>query len=247
MKQILHIFRKDLRHNWPEVGVSLALLIAYIADQPRQWSHAPAATRFLEAASKAVPVLLVISWAYLIIRLVQEESLIGDRQFWITRPYEWPKLLGAKLLEIFVLIHVPFFLAQILLLWMAHFSVTGNLVGLLGIQFAFALVFSVGMVIGVLTPGIGTAVLVVLGGFVVLIGMLAVYANVPDAEVGSSGAIGTAQFITFFGSCVAIVLLQYAKRKTVWSWIWMGSAAIAVTLLFLVIPYGKTSRKAVPC
>jgi len=31
--------------------------------------------------------------------VVHAESLVGDRQFWITRPYEWKKLLTAKALS----------------------------------------------------------------------------------------------------------------------------------------------------
>ena len=246
MSQVLHILRKDLRHNWPEATVSLALLLAYVADQPRQWQHAPAATRFLEVGAKAIPVLLVISWAYLVVQLVHEESLVGDRQFWITRPYEWPKLLGAKLLEIFLLIHVPFFLAQIVLLKLDRFAILKNLAGLVGIQVGFAMLFVIAILFGVLTTGLGSAVLAVLGGFVVLLGVVAVANFIPNADLASTGAIGTVQMILLFGSCIGIILLQYTKRKTGWSWIWLGSAIVVVTLVFVVAPNEKLIEREFP-
>ena len=44
----------------------------------------------------------------IIVRLVQDESLVGDQQFWITRPYKRRSLLGAKLFFIVVCIALPF-------------------------------------------------------------------------------------------------------------------------------------------
>jgi hypothetical protein len=37
MKQVLHILKKDIRHHWPEILISLAVLAAYVWNEPDQW------------------------------------------------------------------------------------------------------------------------------------------------------------------------------------------------------------------
>jgi ABC-type transport system involved in multi-copper enzyme maturation permease subunit len=114
MKQIFNIFRKDLRRFWREIAVSLALLVMYSWNDARGWAGegnvgyagigALISYQFL---SGLVVVLLPIAWAFLIVRVIQGEALVGDRQFWITRPYEWKKLLAAKVLFVAFTINVP--------------------------------------------------------------------------------------------------------------------------------------------
>jgi hypothetical protein len=48
MRQILHIFRKDARHHWPEILISLALLVVYAALQPRTWTEQQYNREFLD-------------------------------------------------------------------------------------------------------------------------------------------------------------------------------------------------------
>jgi len=100
MRQVIHIFKKDIRHHWPEIALSLAIVAVFMAYQPRIWTDRPMQLRFFRGLINFLPVLMILSWVFLIVRLVQGESLVGDRQFWITRPYEWHKLLAAKLLSI---------------------------------------------------------------------------------------------------------------------------------------------------
>src|SRR5580692_2001027 len=107
MTQALHIFKKDLRHLRIDIAVVLALiaLFAY-AD-----SHASPVwndrNRAINATAQMLSILLPVSWLYLIARLVHAEPLVGDRQFWLTRPYQWPSLLAAKALFIISVISVP--------------------------------------------------------------------------------------------------------------------------------------------
>ena len=68
------------------------------------------------------------------IRVVQGESLVGDRQFWITRPYEWPKLLGSKIAFVLVFVCVPLLVLQIVLLRSAGFHPANYVTGLLWMQ-----------------------------------------------------------------------------------------------------------------
>src|SRR2546429_528007 len=66
-------------------------------------------------------------WTFLIIRFVQGESLVGDRQWWVTKPYEWWNLLAAKPLFILIFISVPLFHVHLLLLQQLGFPILPNL------------------------------------------------------------------------------------------------------------------------
>ena len=55
--------------------------------------------------------LPLVAW-YLIARLIHAETLPGDRQFWITRPYRWQSLLGAKVLFVLVFLNLPMTVAD---------------------------------------------------------------------------------------------------------------------------------------
>ena len=91
MSQTLHIFRKDIRHHWPEILVSLLLLAAFVWHERAEWSGNFPSFSLLQILFSFVDTLLPLSWCLMIVRLVHEESLVGDRQFWVTRPYEWPQ------------------------------------------------------------------------------------------------------------------------------------------------------------
>jgi hypothetical protein len=53
-----------------------------------------------------------LAWAFLIGLVMEQEPLVGDREFWITRPYRRLALLAAKALFVFVFIQVPYFLVS---------------------------------------------------------------------------------------------------------------------------------------
>jgi len=106
MRLALHIFKKDGRRLWREIAVTLVLL--------------GAVTRLDRQRADAVPglvegwlnLLLPVAWAYLLAMLIHQEPLVGDRQFWITRPYPRPALVAAKALFALVYIHLPSLVAD---------------------------------------------------------------------------------------------------------------------------------------
>src|SRR5882762_5973473 len=128
MHQILHILKKDIRRHWPEILVSLGLLALYTNRALDPWPNlldsyafSPSLYFFVVTGKYVAPALIVF-WLFLVIRVVQGESLVGDRQWWTTKPYDWWQLLLAKLLFIFVFVSVPLFHVQLLLLHHAGFS-----------------------------------------------------------------------------------------------------------------------------
>jgi hypothetical protein len=96
MRQAIHIFAKDVRALWPQILLVLALT-----------SAAAAAERDL------VTWALVLTRCYLIVGAVHQEKLVGDRQWWLTRPYSWKSLLGAKALLMAVFVNLPLFVSDV--------------------------------------------------------------------------------------------------------------------------------------
>src|SRR5690242_19771641 len=147
MKQILHIFLKDVLQYWREGAAAIALLAAFVRDEVYGWSQPGGFTsgvgamfglRFLAGS---VTVLLPMVWAFVIVRVIQGESLVGDRQFWITRPYEWKKLLVAKILFVFAFVNLPLFIADVFLLAKAGFPIVAYATGLLTMQVLITVFF----------------------------------------------------------------------------------------------------------
>jgi hypothetical protein len=111
---------KDARRFKLEIATSLILLAVFTWIGPRWWReafihegpssfHTPVALGITEVL---LMLLIPVSWWLFITRVVHEERLVGDRQFWITRPYEWEKLLAAKALIVACFICPPLAAAQ---------------------------------------------------------------------------------------------------------------------------------------
>src|SRR5439155_3795138 len=123
MKQVLHILKKDIRRHWPEILLSLAVLAAYVWNEPDQWvPRELSENRLRNFLTGALTVTVVVSWCMLVVRVVQGEKLVGDRQFWVTKPYDWKKLLAAKLLFMIAFISVPTLIAGSVLFAKAGFG-----------------------------------------------------------------------------------------------------------------------------
>ena len=113
---ILHIFRKDARRLWPHIGATL-LLLGTLAWHDRWRSD------WMPGSTEGWLNLLVpLAWACLIGLAMEQEPLVGDRQFWITRPYRRPTLLAAKALFVVAFIHAPSFIADCYILSAREFS-----------------------------------------------------------------------------------------------------------------------------
>jgi hypothetical protein len=141
MKQILHIFAKDARRFWAEISLSVAITAAFALFFAQQWvgpDHIHPAMGIpgtvgyqFVIAGQLLLALVPVSWWLLITRVVHAETLVGDRQFWLTRPYEWPKLLAAKLLFLLAFLYLPIFAAQCAMLAETGFNPFAYIPGLL--------------------------------------------------------------------------------------------------------------------
>ena len=98
MQQTIHIFLKDVRRGWAYIAAVLALTAA-LTFLTLQWvpEYGPA-TRTLNYLIDLLDFLLPMAWWLAIAHVVHGECLVGDTQFWVTRPYSWKSLFAAKLL-----------------------------------------------------------------------------------------------------------------------------------------------------
>ncbi len=235
MKQILHIFAKDTRHLWLEILISLALTAALVATSPHFWtqgatSYSPAGMwGHFSVSDTWLPGLLVVlvpfSWWILISPLIHEERLVGDRQFWITRPYEWKRLLAAKTLFIVAFLHSPLFIAQCLVVARAGFNPLGNLPGILYDLFLITCVIILPLVaLATVTRNFARMTLAILGVVICLALISWLASEFPGARIPTPLGDSLSLFLVICG-CVFVVVLQYAARKTRSSW-----STLAITL-----------------
>ena len=135
MNQTLYIFAKDTRRFWIEILISIALLTAFAYIAPivsESRSHRDDSLLVLSTIFQTVLyVLIPVSWWILVSRVVHEENLVGDRQFWITRPYRWPNLLSAKVLFLVAYILLPIGLMQTAIIFTSGLHPATHIFGLL--------------------------------------------------------------------------------------------------------------------
>jgi len=250
MKQILHIFAKDFRRFWPEILISLGLVGAFVWIFPSTWLsrntlYAVAGGPFLPSLLGAgflaalLPALIPLSWWLLIARVIHAETLVGDRQFWVTRPYEWKKLLGAKALFLAVFLYLPLLIAQCLLLVRAGFHPLSFVPGLL---FNLLLITSVIVLpllaITTVTATFAGVTLTLLAGLVCFIGYVAVALHFSDdAAIPYSDHVSMPLAIFF---CGTVVVLQYAARR-----VWLSRLLLFALPVLLVLSGMAVSESTV--
>jgi len=234
MKQILHIFAKDTRRFWPEILISLAITAAFVCLCPYQWTTVnDEHSSMLRSLSYLLAVLVPVSWWILISRVVHAERLVGDTQFWITRPYTWKTLLAAKLLFLLTFLYLPFFIAQNTLLAEAGFSVSAQLPGLL-----FILLLATGFIVlpfaalASITSSFAHMTLTILGvvlSFIALITLAAFLYNGQQGSMGLSSHLPSRLCfaLAVVGLCAAIEL-QYGLRR-----LWL-TRTVLIALPFLL-------------
>ena len=222
MFQILHIFHKDGRRHWFETLASLVLLGAYAHSVLHPWSGSSRTMyanmgRYFWMNELLAPAL-VLFWFFLILRIVQGETLVGDRQWWVTKPYVWWKLLLSKCLFVFAAISLPLFFVQLYLLLVNGFPVLPNLLGVVRLQVGLAVsLVLIAFLLGSLTRNLAQAILTTVAFFV------AAYSGIRFVvdEYGDGGAMTGPGFVPgsiegpFWLLCAAGLLLwQYAFRRT---------------------------------
>ena len=221
MPFVLHIFKKDVRRLWWGMALALALQAVVV------WGEI--AWDGLEYSW-----LLLLAWVALLAMAVQDDALVGDRQFWLTRPARWRELLGSKLLFAAAVVHVPSLVADIVVLgargflpwqWLPQLAL--KQAGLLAVVTLPAI--AVGAVMG----SFATLVLALLG----VVGVLVVASRFTrELEMqwsNTDGTLGSVCLAAAVLAMTAMILAQYARRQT-WRSRAIGWAGLAVVCVLLI-------------
>jgi hypothetical protein len=233
MRQALWILRKDIRRMGPRIAVVWTLMAAAaVVDS--------AAGRHPELANmRGFSFLVELAQWFLVISVVQEDRLAGDRQVWITRPYSWKSLLLAKLLFVLLFLTLPELLDHVVALAVNGFSPVHYLSALLWEQAGLSVGLLFVLALASLTANMVQVVLAVLAGSLALI--LGSYVRGAPEVL----AVGTAQPVeTGFNWAIATVLVglacwrQFSRRDT-----WRASVLFVCGLLLLLpfyrfVPWG---------
>lgn len=239
MEQLIHIFRKDVRHFWREIVLSLGVLTAFVWSTPRAWlpEHYPELSEGFPLTGW-LPAMIALSWVLLILRIVEDEPLVGDRQFWVTRPYKWKQLLAEKALFVFAFINLPLFVAQLVLLRVAGFAPFRFLTDLLWIQVAWIAILILPLAtVATLSAGMGSTVLAALGivVFLMAVGPLSYQFHLPHPAV-LRWVPQEALIAMLLGACAGVVVWQYARRRTRRARLLLAIVASAVLLIGAMTP-----------
>lgn len=238
MNQTGHIFGKDARHFRWEVGIALALLVAFTwifpyTFMPAEWIRVRTASPdAMRGVAGLLGLLVPVSWWVIVTRLVQEENLVGDQQWWITKPYEWPQLLGSKLLFLGAFILAPLLVAQCVLLAVGGFRPFAYLPNLgFGLVLMAGLVVIPLMAIAAVTATFGRMTLTLLGLVVALIvyAVLLALAFQPQGITVSDPVSVWVLFVVFVGACCAAIVLQYARRR-----VWVARLVLIAVVVCLI-------------
>jgi hypothetical protein len=228
MNQILHIFRKDTRRFWPEILLSVTANLALSLILPARWKINHQLTQNL------LPLLTFIvpaGWWLLIARVIHAESLVGDGQFWITRPYQWKNLLAAKAVFLAAWIGLPFIAAQLLLIAEAGFPVTPYIsTVLVNLAVITAMLLLPLAAIATVTANFARMTLALIGGVVAVVALAFVLAFFTIRSYSAFNPIEDHISLPLeFAGAVLIIVLQYATRRT---WVTRGLLCGFVLVLF---------------
>lgn len=232
-RKIAVLALKDLRHIWPHLLVVLPLMFVF-------------ATNDLDLLTRHRTVLVTTAWQLLFLAtpvaiwslvaaLVHSEPLVGDRQYWLTRPFTWYHLAAAKLTVLAICIDTPLFLFQAIALGAAGISPVAYLPDLLWRQVFFS--------VFLLLPAAALAAVTRTQGQFALVVLLVAGPFAGWAWLAGHGQyIDGAQWVDACalamvlcaGSC-AILLLQYSQRRAALSRTLFAFTAL-LCIVYLLVP-----------
>ncbi len=239
MNQVLHIFRKDLHYLWQYVTVFLLIFVINIDRDIRVWPGPGSEAGPGPSAGSLLSLLIPLSIGMLVAMVIFQEALPGDRQFWLSRPYDWRRLLASKFLFLILFINVPLFVSDCVILAVQGFPVAGVFSSLLLRQCILMLLFVLPSVaLATLCSGVAefflawTAVGAVLVVVTVLQSLwIAHRYKLAHSNVAVAFAFGPSPRLAVLAGFVLVGLIvwQYARRHTLAGRI----AVIALSFLFL--------------
>jgi hypothetical protein len=230
MKRILAIFRKDVRHLWPQALLFWAVLGVVAAIDPIPDNlHSHSLMRQL-----LLPVLQPLACWLLVVSAIHGEKLIGHEQYWLARPYSWKHLIAAKALFLVVCVNLPLLICQLATLAALGISPLVWLPALLWRQVFFTIFFVLPVAaVAAVTRNLGQ---VLLAG-ILLFATFAAGSSISLLILGRSpdwGGLGWVRdcgtaLVVAAGTVVALSL-QYSRRRTA-----LARATLAGTVVLAML------------
>jgi len=211
---ILAILKRDLRHLWPHILLFWVLLALSACLEPA-YAHGLGSRDY----ERLVRYALILAGAVLIVEAVQQETLTGHRQYWLTRPLSGRQLALAKAAFMLVAIELPILAARCIFLVALGIPPGEYLLGLVWRELIFAAFYILPVAaLAAVTRNLGQAAL---GALVIAVLASAVRCLVPEqpSPVADVGVPVTpdqirALFAVVLLTAAGALWLQYARRRT---------------------------------
>jgi hypothetical protein len=233
MKIILHIFRKDAIRLWPQASIFVALLALNV------WAYLRYAPYEPPGPLSFLPLLLPVACSVLLIALVHEEGLVGDRQYWLSRPFPRRRLMAAKILFTLVFINLPLFLYQAAIVIAAGLPLPQNWMNLVSLQLFFTAVDI--LPVAALAAVTRNMVQTILAALLTVAAIVALSSlewshNASRAD-GMSWMDSTVGGAIFVAMSLPVLFLQYSRRATMPARTILAGAVVLI-VLFSSPPFG---------
>lgn len=229
IRQAVHIFLKDTR----QFRYSLVALMAWTLLLTASWLWTAYFVDLAFPVMRSSAAIFPIVWCYLIARIVHGESLAGNRQFWLSRPYRRSSLFVAKAMFVVAYLLLPLAAAQFVVLTVRGFMVGHSLAAVAWEQLLYVVVWLLpAMAIAALTTSLAQFVPAML----LVPVMLAVIdgANRWGRFTWISYTLGLA---VGAAGAAAVVYLQFRHRREFVGRVAGLSAVLAATACIAFLPW----------
>jgi hypothetical protein len=239
MSRILAIFRKDARHLWPHIAVFFVLmLLGALLD--------PTYTRTGSADYSLFSSLLPLACWSLLVALIHEEKLPGDRQYWLTRPISWKELLAAKALFIAAFINLPLLICHLAVWSAVGVPALAHLPALLWKQVFFTAFYILPVAaLAAITRNLGQVILTAL---IILLPTALFAGFLVERFRGSWGGrewlMMAGMAAVLYCGIAGVLLVEYSRRRTTLARILVGAVALMIVAVFYS-PVARSSNSGV--
>jgi hypothetical protein len=229
MRQVLTIFRKDVKHLWPLAAFMLAI-VSFHGWLDIQMSHGYLRVRNDRILSKE-PMLLLIAWWCLAGMVVQQEPVPDDRQYWLSRPIPRKALIGTKALYMVICVCLPNVLAQAVVLGSTGFSPADFLGALVWNQVMISTYFVMAASVAAVTRNFRQCILTSVVAFAAVVFYSERFNGFDDGSGGVQWARDTSVQLEMVAAGIVALALQYTWRRTGLARVLVGAGVVVGLLL----------------
>ncbi|MGD0498451.1 MAG: hypothetical protein ABSC23_08440 [Bryobacteraceae bacterium] len=237
MTRVLLIFQKDLRRLWRYCLVFWGVMALAAATDPLP-TPAGAIGAVSLGSVVSFQVFEALACWLLIVLAIQQERLVGDNQYWLTRPIAPLELLAAKVLFLVATINLPLLICHCATLAALSISPLAYMPALLVRQLFFTAMYVLPAVaVAAITRSVAQVALV--GIVVTAVVMVLLFGMLP---LGNPSLTPSLLIAVVVAAATAVVLVvQYARRRE-WLARSVAAAGLIGVLILLWIPWEPGPR-----